>query len=119
MIGAASTRSNLGETTIRGRSRTEHPMRAYDALPRPLRHWLSRAAMPWSPASCRRIWLKARARGESNEALLARLDAAEQRTLARDPAINPAAATSRAADGHGPVALPRFPGFNSTRKDPT
>lgn len=59
-------------------------MRAYDALPPELRRWMAGAALPWSPASCRRIWRKARARGEPIEAVLARLDRAEAACLARD-----------------------------------
>ncbi|CUH80998.1 hypothetical protein SAMN04488093_106253 [Tropicibacter naphthalenivorans] len=59
-------------------------MRAFDALPRPLRAWMAQAALPWSPTSCRRIWVKAQAQGASLEDVLARLDRAEQRTLARD-----------------------------------
>lgn len=78
------SRSNLGETALRGRRRAENPMLAYDALPAPLRSWMAQAAMPWSPASCRRIWLAARARGESVERVLDRLNRAERRTLARE-----------------------------------
>ncbi|WP_058248739.1 DUF6525 family protein [Tropicibacter naphthalenivorans] len=70
-------------TTLRRRRRGD-PMRAFDALPRPLRAWMAQAALPWSPTSCRRIWVKAQAQGASLEDVLARLDRAEQRTLARD-----------------------------------
>lgn len=59
-------------------------MRAFDSLPPPLRRWLSEARMPWSPASCRRIWNRAQARGEDVETLLARLDRAEKRSLSRE-----------------------------------
>ena len=75
---------NLGATRLRRRRRAEDPMRAYDALPAPLRQWLSTAARPWSPASCRRIWQKARGEGESIELTLARLDRVERLMLARD-----------------------------------
>lgn len=75
---------NLGATRLPRRARPGDPMRAFDALPAPLRRWLAGALLPWSPASCRRIWDKARARGESIEAVLARLDAAEARSLNRD-----------------------------------
>ena len=76
---------NLGETRLKRRRRRRDPMRAYDALPPPLRRWLAEAALPWSPASCRRIWKRARARGEPIDAVLARLDRAEAQTLSRDP----------------------------------
>lgn len=59
-------------------------MCAFDALPGPLRRWLAQASLPWSPSSCRRIWQSARSRGESAEAVLARLDRAEARPLARN-----------------------------------
>lgn len=75
--------SNLGATSLRRRVRAEDPMRAFDALPPPLRRWLAEAAMPWSPASCRRLWRRARAQGESVEAILARLDRAQETCLRR------------------------------------
>lgn len=71
-------------TSLRRRRRPADPMQAYDALPRPLRAWMAQAALPWSPASCRRIWAKARAEGESPDDILDRLDRAEQMTLSRD-----------------------------------
>ncbi|WP_330451182.1 DUF6525 family protein [Paracoccus marcusii] len=43
--------ANLGRTAQRQRRRTRDSMAAFDALPAPLRAWLSRAALPWSPAS--------------------------------------------------------------------
>ncbi|QFT59532.1 hypothetical protein FIU94_11925 [Sulfitobacter sp. THAF37] len=70
-------------TTLRRRRRTD-PMQAYDALPRPLRAWMAQAALPWSPASCRRIWAKARSEGERADDILARLARAEQKALSRD-----------------------------------
>lgn len=75
---------NLGETSLARRRALRDPMRAFDALPPPLRRWLAEAALPWSPESCRRIWQRARARGEPMPEILARLDRAEARTLARD-----------------------------------
>ncbi|MCR9148293.1 MAG: DUF6525 family protein [Rhodobacteraceae bacterium] len=75
---------NLGATSLRKRRRDENPMQAYDALPAPVRSWLSQATLPWSPASCRRILRRARARGESLDAVLARLERAQEKTLARD-----------------------------------
>lgn len=74
---------NRGQTGLKVRRRSEDPMQAYDALPRPVRNWLSEAAMPWSPASCRRILRSAKARGEGMEAVLARLEQAERQTLAK------------------------------------
>ncbi|MBY5989903.1 DUF6525 family protein [Roseovarius atlanticus] len=70
-------------TGLRRRRRSD-PMRDFDALPQPLRNWMHQAALAWSPASCRRIWQKARAEGEAPDAILARLDRAERITLARD-----------------------------------
>lgn len=81
--------SNLGETRLRRRRSAEDPMRAYDSLPAPLRRWLAEAALPWSPASCRRIWRRARSRGESVERVLDRLDRAERATLCSDPTAAP------------------------------
>jgi hypothetical protein len=51
---------------------------------------MAQAALPWSPASCRRIWVRARAEGTSPDDILDRLDRAEQKTLARDR-LSPAA----------------------------
>lgn len=76
--------ANLGETTVKIRRRTADPMKAYDALPQPLRLWLAGAALPWSPKSCKRIWDRARQRGLDVDDAITRLDAAEQKTLAQD-----------------------------------
>ncbi|MEY8828206.1 DUF6525 family protein [Sedimentitalea sp. XS_ASV28] len=70
-------------STLRRRFRPD-PMRAFDSLPRPLRAWMAQAALPWSPASCHRLWQKARSEGASLDSILERLDQAEARTLARD-----------------------------------
>lgn len=78
------TATNRGATSLRTRRRNEDPMQAFDALPAPVRSWLSQAALPWSPASCRKILRKARTRGEGLDDVLARLDRAQQNTLARD-----------------------------------
>lgn len=59
-------------------------MQAYDALPKPLRHWLSEAAMPWSPASARKIWKRALAKGLNPDEAIALLRQSETNTLARD-----------------------------------
>ncbi|GAA4229020.1 hypothetical protein GGQ68_001302 [Sagittula marina] len=76
--------SNLGEVRQRRRRRNGDPMRAYDALPAPLRRWMAEAALPWSPASCRRIWTRARQRGETVDTVLDRLTRAEAACLARE-----------------------------------
>ncbi len=61
-------------------------MRAYDALPPELRQWLAAACLPWSPASAKRIWI--RAGGTHNpEATKTRLDAIERAMLKRDARI--------------------------------
>ncbi|MEP2920637.1 DUF6525 family protein [Sulfitobacter sp.] len=75
---------NLGQTSLTGRRRHTHPMKTYDTLPAPLRQWLAQAALPWSPASARRIWSRARQRGLEVEDVLRTLTQAETRTLARD-----------------------------------
>ncbi|MEB8386527.1 DUF6525 family protein [Rhodobacteraceae bacterium KMM 6894] len=85
-----ATVSNLGETRQRKRRRTDDPMRAFDALPPPLRRWLSEAALPWSPKSCRRIWQRARQDGETVEAVIARLDRAQAACLTRETPPRPA-----------------------------
>ena len=76
-------RRNLGQTTLPRRRRAD-PMRSYDALPAPLRQWLANAALAWSPASCLRVWRKARTKGATPQEALALLDRVEQATLARD-----------------------------------
>lgn len=75
---------NLGSTAQRLRRRSADPMAAFDALPAPLRCWLAQAALPWSPASCRRLWHKARSAGASIQETLAILDQAEHRALQRE-----------------------------------
>lgn len=75
---------NLGRTSLRRRPRSGPPMEAFDTLPAPLRHWLCEAALPWSPASARRIWAKSLAKGRTPQEALDTLRLAEARTLARD-----------------------------------
>ncbi|MEM6934384.1 MAG: DUF6525 family protein [Pseudomonadota bacterium] len=75
---------NLGSTSLKCKRRSADPMRSYDALPAPLRHWLAQAALPWSPMSARRVWNRACAKGLSPEDALSVLSQAEARTLARD-----------------------------------
>ncbi len=81
---------NLGETSLHRKRRAVDPMRSYDALPAPLRHWLAQAALPWSPASAQKIWARAQANGLSVDDALILLCRAETTTLARDKrAIHP------------------------------
>lgn len=80
---------NLGATSLRRKQRPGDPMQAYDALPAPLRRWLSEAALPWSPASARRIWQKAEARGLSLDDALEALSQAEAQTLLKDRHARP------------------------------
>ena len=75
---------NLGATTLRRRQRATPPMHAYDALPKPLRQWLAGAALPWSPASAKRIWEKACKERLSPDDALRRLARAEEKMLSRD-----------------------------------
>lgn len=76
--------SNLGKVSLRARRRTVDPMQAYDALPTPLRHWLSQAALPWSPSSARKIWQRAQSAGLTGDDALSALYRAEAHTLARE-----------------------------------
>ena len=75
---------NLGETSLRSRRRSADPMRAYDSLPTPLRQWLSKAVLPWSPVSAHKIWRRAQAKGLNADEALALLCRAENQTLSRD-----------------------------------
>jgi hypothetical protein len=75
---------NLGATGLRCKRRNCDPMRTYDALPAPLRGWLAQAALPWSPASARRVWARACASGHTPQEALRALSRAEERTLARE-----------------------------------
>lgn len=79
---------NLGQCSLRRKRRRQDPMAVFDSLPTPLRRWLAEAALPWSPASARRIWVKSRAKGMSEQEALSSLRQAEQRTLARDSVRN-------------------------------
>lgn len=74
---------NLGAIPLRRHGRQSDPMAAFDALPPPLRRWLAQAALPWSPASCRHLWHKARRAGASVDEALTSLSRAEARILAR------------------------------------
>lgn len=77
-------KTNLGASSLRRKRRLGNPMAAYDDLPTPLRRWLSQAALPWSPASARRIWSRSLAKGLSPQDALQALSRAEARTLAND-----------------------------------
>jgi len=78
---------NLGQTRLRGRRRQTDPMRAYDALPPELRAWMAQAALPWSPASCLRLWRKLMAEEGCAQRVLGRLDRAERAMLEREGAL--------------------------------
>lgn len=79
---------NLGQTSLRRKRRCGNPMMAFDGLPAPVRQWVSQAALPWSPASVRRIWSRSRAKGLSADEALLSLTEAEARSLARDRQSN-------------------------------
>ena len=70
-------------SSLRRRRREGSAMKSYDSLPPALRHWLSQAALPWSPASARAIWEKAGG-ARDPETALRRLRDVEQATLRRD-----------------------------------
>ena len=76
------TTKNL-RSSLRGRRRQGNAMQAFDALPPELRSWLSTAALPWSPASAKGIWLRAGGRTDPRAAL-ERLAAVEAATLKKD-----------------------------------
>lgn len=70
-------------SSLPGRRRKGSAMQAYDALPPELRQWMSTAALPWSPASVRRIWVKAGGAKDPQRAL-SRLSEVEAATLRKD-----------------------------------
>lgn len=60
-------------------------MERFDRLPCELRVWLSHAALPWSPHSVLRIWNRLMHETKGDVAtVLARLDGAERKMLAKD-----------------------------------
>ncbi|WP_090062484.1 DUF6525 family protein [Celeribacter neptunius] len=72
-------------SSLKRRRRAGDPMREFDCLPRPLRRWLSQAALPWSPRSARRLWLSALKDHDGCEKrALAHLSSVEARRLATD-----------------------------------
>lgn len=70
-----------------GLKRSASSMRAHDALPVPLRCWLTQAALPWSERWARKVWDRAlkECRGDVAVAL-SRLERAQTRLLAQDAA---------------------------------
>lgn len=78
---------NTGATSLRRRRRPADPMKTFDALPSPLRQWLAEAALPWSPASVRRIWSRSLAEGKQPQEVLDTLTELEVRNLARDKVV--------------------------------
>lgn len=80
----ATPRRNLGATVLKRRKRAVDPMQVYDQLPTPLRSWLAKAALPWSPRSAYRAYAKALTHTGTPHAALARLDSIQQRQIARD-----------------------------------
>ena len=65
------------------RRRAGNPMAEYDRLPPDLRRWLNGAALPWSPRSCRSIWMKVKQDGGTDRQAIARLAAVEAAMLKR------------------------------------
>ena len=78
---------NLGATSLRKRKSAKDPMQTYDALPAPLRQWMANASMPWSPTSCRKIWKRAKARGEPVGTIIEKLERSEKATLAKQKTL--------------------------------
>ena len=75
---------NLGEINLRRRRRAGNPMHEFDQLPKPLRKWLSKAILPWSPASVRRVWHKSINKGLSFQEVLCVLDETEECTMKKE-----------------------------------
>lgn len=75
---------NRGATRLKLRRRSTDPMREYDALPQPLRHWVAQAALPWSPTSCLTIWRRTLNTGGGPDEAITRLNRAEAAMLARN-----------------------------------
>ena len=75
---------NLGETNLRRRKRVGNSMYEFDQLPKPLRKWLSKAILPWSPASVRRVWNKSINKGLSFQEVLCVLDKTEESTMKKE-----------------------------------
>lgn len=71
-------------SSSRAQWRGGNPMAAHDRLPADLRRWMIHAALPWSAESALRLWTRALRETGCRQAALARLEAAERRTLQRD-----------------------------------
>ena len=76
--------TNLESTTLKKKQRATNPMSIYDTLPQPLRFWISKASLPWSPKSCKRIWDEALRNGLSVNDTTIALTKAERKTLAQE-----------------------------------
>lgn len=71
-------------SSSRAQWRPGNPMAAHDRLPPDLRRWMIHAALPWSAESALRLWRRALRETGCKAAALARMEAAERRTLQRD-----------------------------------
>lgn len=76
--------SNRGTTTLKCRSRTGDPMRAYDKMPAPLRQWVAGAKLRWRPRSVVVAYEKALDRTGNPTAALDELDRIQEAMVARD-----------------------------------
>lgn len=76
--------SNRGATTLKRSRPARHPMHEYDALPDPLRVWVSNAMLPWRSKSVKGAYDKALAQTGDAQAALKALDALQQRLIAKD-----------------------------------
>ena len=77
-------KQHLGETNLSRKLSIGYPMNEFDNLPRPLRQWLNKAILPWSPLSVRRVWLKSISKGLSFEEALNVLDKTEECTMKKE-----------------------------------
>jgi len=80
-------KQNLGETNLRRKKRIGNPMHEFDQLPQPLRKWLSKAILPWSPISVKRVWLKSIKNGLSLQEALTVLNKKEENTMKKEKKI--------------------------------
>jgi len=82
-------RANLSSALSRRRRARpcRDPMAEFDRLPAELRRWLAHAALPWSPHSAHRAYLRALSELRAPQAALARLDAIEAARLSRDGVV--------------------------------
>ncbi len=76
--------NNLGKTSIQRRRQKGNSMQKFDALPAPLRKWLSEAVLPWSPTSVYRIWRNLTSQGINSNEALKFISKAEKRTLSKE-----------------------------------